>query len=173
MEKELSTLLLLAGAGDEDAFADLTEMYKPLIESMGKRYAEKCTNVLYSEEDFVQEATLGFYSAVRTYKESDKVTFGLYAKVCVRNRLISLLRQSSKKPKAEKIAEESVDMLSGLTDRENLKRIEEVLSKFEWAVFCLYIERLSYLEISRRLGRSVKSVDNAIFRIKTKLKYLM
>ena len=172
------SLIGLAGSGDEKAFADLTVRYKPLIESMGKKYAAKCSNLIYTEDDFIQEATLGFYSAVRTYKETDKVTFGLYAKVCVRNRLVSLLRSSAKKAKvSEKTERESAsggDVLSGLLGREDVKeiesKIEAVLSKFEWSVFGLYIERRSYAEIAEALGVSVKSVDNAIYRIKTKIK---
>ena len=161
MDNELLSLIGLAESGDEKAFADLTVRYKPLIESMGKRYAAKCSSLIYTEDDFIQEATLGFYSAVRTYRETDKVTFGLYAKVCVRNRLVSLLRASSKRSKkAERIERErgrdSGDVLAGLLGREDVKeiesRIESVLSKFEWSVFGLYIERMSYADIAESLG---------------------
>ena len=177
-DEKLLSLITRARAGDEHAFTDLAEMYKPLIESMGRSYAEKCDSALYNEDDFIQEANLGFYSAVRTYKDSEKVTFGLYAKVCVRNRLVSLLRASSKKPKKPKdaVVNEN-DLLVGLLDRENTqqieKRIESVLSGLEWSVFCLYIQKKSYADIARELGRTEKSVDNAIFRIKKKLKAFM
>ena len=175
---DLIRLITLARSGDEGAYADLTVMYKPLIESMGKNYAGKCDNALYTEDDFIQEANLGFYSAVRTYEETDKVTFGLYAKICVRNRLVSLLRASSRKPKKPKVESEGEqDVLSGLLDRENTKeiekRIEGVLSRLEWEVFCLYIQKCSYADIAERLGRTEKTVDNAIYRIKTKLKRLI
>ena len=119
MDNELLSLIGLARSGDGKAFADLTVKYKPLIESMGKRYAAKCSNLIYTEDDFIQEATLGFYSAVRTYRETDKVTFGLYAKVCVRNRLVSLLRSSGKKAKKPNRSEregsrEGGEVLAGL-----------------------------------------------------------
>ncbi len=178
MDNNLLSLIELARSGDENSFADLTVMYKPLIESMGKSYAAKCDNVMFTEDDFVQEATLGFYSAVQTYKTSEKVTFGLYAKICVRNKLVSLLRTASKKTK---IADKSGDRRKGYTDPvysffdEEValhmeKRIKELLSDFEYSVFRLYIQNKSYKEISETLGRTVKTVDNALYRIKTKLK---
>ncbi len=178
MDRDLFSLIALARSGDDKAFADLTIMYKPLIESMGKSYAHKCGNTIYTDDDFIQEASLGFYSAVRTYKGSEKVTFGLYAKVCIRNRLVSLLRASLKKPKKTKVIDrEDTDILSGLLDKEGTKqiesRIEAVLSELEWSVFCLYVQKKSYAEIAQVLGRSVKTVDNAIYRIKKKLRAYM
>ena len=64
MDKDLVTLITLVRSGDEGAFADLTVQYKPLIESMAKTYYGKYVGELYSEEDFIQEATMAFYSAV-------------------------------------------------------------------------------------------------------------
>ncbi len=178
MDNNLLSLIELARSGDENSFADLTVMYKPLIESMGKSYAAKCGNVLFTEDDFIQEATLGFYSAVQTYKPSGEVTFGLYAKICVRNRLVSLLRSASKKAKTTEKSEEKrkgyTDSVYTFFDEEVAlqmeKRIEELLSGFEYSVFRLYIQNKSYKEIAETLGRTVKTVDNALYRIKTKLK---
>ena len=178
MDNNLLSLIELARSGDENSFADLTVMYKPLIESSGKIYAAKCGNVLFTEDDFIQEATLGFYSAVQTYKPSDEVTFGLYAKICVRNRLVSLLRTASKKAKNTEKGEEKrkgyTDPVYSFFDEDVAsqmeKRIEELLSGFEYSVFRLYIQNKSYKEIAETLGRSVKTVDNALYRIKNKLK---
>lgn len=178
MENELTTLLTLARSGDEAAFADLAERYTPLIVSMGKTYSDKCSNSLYSLEDFVQEATVGFYSAVQSYEESDKVTFGLYAKVCVRNRLVSLLRLAGKKVKPPKESGKNTTDLSALLfgkeDGVRIReKIQETLSPFEWKVFCLYVEKHSYVEMAEILGKPIKSVDNALFRIKKKLRFLL
>lgn len=172
------SLITLARSGDGNAFADLTVTYKPLIDSMSKTYAAKCGNSMYTEDDFVQEASLGFYSAVCTYKESEKVTFGLYAKICVRNRLVSLLRAAAKKKKEllkkNEESERFVEPEYRFFENENAvkieKELERVLSKLEWSVFSLYMENKSYKEIAEILGRSVKTVDNAIYRIKNKLK---
>lgn len=178
MENELKTLLTLAKSGDETAFADLAEKYKPLIVGMGKNYSDKCSNSMYSLEDFVQEATVGFYSAVQSYEESDKVTFGLYAKVCVRNRLVSLLRAAGKKVKPPKESGKNTADLSALLfgKEDSLRmqeKIRENLSPFEWKVFCLYIEKRSYAEMAEIVGKPIKSVDNALFRIKKKLRFFL
>ncbi|MBQ7969029.1 MAG: sigma-70 family RNA polymerase sigma factor [Clostridia bacterium] len=178
VDEKLQKLISLARAGDENSFSDLTELYKPLIESMGKTYAKKCTSELYSEEDFIQEATLGLYTAVRTYIDSDKVTFGLYAKVCIRNRLVSLLRSANKKVKKQETTKNDLgEPVHRLLEKENTnqieKKIQSVLSDLEWSVFSLYIQKKSYIEIAEILGKSVKTVDNAVYRMKTKLKQLM
>lgn len=178
MDEKILSLIKLARSGDGDAFADLTVAYKPLIESMGKSYAKKCENLLFTEDDFLQEATLGFYSAVRTYEPSDKVTFGLYAKICVRNRLVSLLRASAKKVKKPRKAtakrQDDADPMHFFLEKENFegleKKVKDALSGLEWSVFSLYVENKSYKEISETIGRPVKTVDNAICRIRAKLK---
>ncbi len=178
MERDLDTLITLAKQGDENAFIDLVAQYKPLIESMSKSYKKKCANEMYSEEDFVQESTLALYSAVKTYKEKNEVTFGLYAKICIRNRLVSLLRTASKKSdKTVRVKSEQNEPVYRLLEAEKAKelekRIQSSLSNFEWSVFCLYIQKKSYSEIAEAVRRPVKSVDNAICRIKKKLKDFM
>jgi len=177
VEKELLSLIRLARSGSESAFADLTVQYKPLIESMSRSYYRKYSGELYSEEDFLQEASMALYSAVCSYNESDEVTFGLYAKICVRNRLVSLLRSASKKTKKTsgrgvEYTEPSHRLLEKEDIKQFEKKIEAVLSELEWSVFCLYIQKKSYADIARELCRSEKTVDNAIYRIKKKLKEL-
>ncbi len=177
MEADLISLITLAREGDEGAFSDLAARYKPLIESMAKSYSKRCANELYSEEDFVQEATMAFYSAVCSYKDGD-VTFGLYAKVCVRNKLISLLRTASKKKKEGKAERGGyVEQSYRFLEKENYDLLEErisgVLSKLELSVLRLYVQKMSYDEIADILGISPKSVDNALYRMKKKLKRII
>ena len=57
VSEELMSLITLAQAGDEGAFADLTVQYKPLLESSVKSYSKKYAGELYTEEDFFQEAS--------------------------------------------------------------------------------------------------------------------
>ena len=177
MGKELLSLIRFARSGSEEAFADLAMQYKPLTESMARLYYKKYSGELYTEEDFLQEAALGLYSAVCSYNESEEVTFGLYAKICVRNRLVSLLRSASKKTKKTSgRGVEYTEPSHRLLEKENLKqfekKIEAVLSGLEWSVFCLYIQRKSYADMAKELGRTEKTIDNALYRIKKKLKAL-
>ena len=178
IDEKMQKLISLARSGDENSFSDLVDMYKPLTISMGKTYAKKCTSELYSEEDFIQEANLALYSEVRTYKTSDKITFGLYEKICIRNILVSLLRSKNKKVKKQETPKNDLgEPVHRLLEKENAnqieKKIQSVLSDLEWSVFSLYIQKKSYVEIAEILGKSVKTVDNAIYRMKTKLKQLM
>ena len=180
MDREVSSLIALSRSGDENAFVDLAAKYKPLIESMGKNYAAKCGSILYTSDDFVQEANLAFYSAVMSYDPDSAVGFGYYAKICIRNRLVSLLRSSAKKSKKNSDDGEKkngyTEPVYGFLEREDTeqieKKVEGVLSKFEWSVFLLYLQNKTYREIAESLGKTEKAVDNALVRAKRKLKTL-
>ena len=175
MDREQALLIEKIRAGDESAFALLASSYKPLIDSMAKKYFRKSVNAGIAEEDFVQEATMAFYSAVCSYADDKGVTFGLYAKICLRNRLVSMLRSLSKKQRrTPDEAEASSDPAYRLLEKEAVmraeKKIRSALSELEWSVLCLYLDKKSYDEISEELGIAKKSVDNALYRIKKKLK---
>ncbi len=169
--------------GDEAAFDSLAEMYKPLLVSM----ASACFPGLSSFcewEDILQYALIAFSKAVMSYNTEQKsVSFGLYAKVCIGNALVSKLR-SSKKKNIELIAADVLfdmpdtdDVLGDIIDRENAERLHELikstLSDFENKVFKLYAYGYSSSEIADRLGKTEKSVDNAIFRARNKLKHVL
>lgn len=158
--------------GSGDAFEALCAMYDPLIRSMAERYS-RMTDVGDSRirEDFVQDARLALYNAAMTYSSGD-VTFGLYAKICIRNALVTELRRMERKRRAERGAVE------GKSDGENThaefsadaERYYELLSGFERQVLTMYADGLKVREIAARLGRPAKSVSNAIYRIKEKIK---
>jgi len=178
VEKELSLLLESAQNGDEDAFAKLVEMYRPLTESMARSFIKRISDSSSLLDDYIQEAVVALYSAVRSYKQTENVTFGLYAKICIRNRFVSMSRRLRKKQKdISRSKQRSDDPLNSILDKEDTEalksRIGSVLSELEWSVFCLYVQKKSYAEIAESIGRSVKTVDNALFRIKTKLKKLI
>ncbi len=110
------------------------------------------------------------------------VSFGSYARVCVNNALISALRKSNAEKKRQMRAREKTE--SGSTDpltciigsenrRELMDKIMGVLSKFEKKVFNLYITGKSAHEIAEELHRDDKSVSNAIYRMKVKIKGLL
>lgn len=179
MNEEIISLITRSRDGDENAFSDLTSQYRPLIESMSHRFLKKSDDEAFSMDDVMQEATLAFYSAVCTYDMNSQVTFGLYAKICIRNRLVSMQRAFYAKKKKRKPREKTVsqDPVNRLLDKENTEQLEKmigaVLSKLEMRVFRVYVQKKTYAEMADELGISVKSVDNAIFRIKTKLKRLI
>lgn len=190
VKRDVKELLLRIRQGSETEFTALAEQYAPLLDSMAGKYAA----ALGEDEkesifpDFRQEAGLALYRASLTYDlEQTDVSFGLYAKVCVRNALVSSLRSMKKERRtngkafARKLHEGktavSRDPLSRMISREETEilrgRMEAVLSRYEKRVFALYIAGKSIGEIAREEGKPVKSVNNAVYRIRTKLKGLL
>lgn len=172
-QKETS-LLMAAREGDKVALEALLLQFDPLRRTMAARYlAHAAQSAEY--DDFYQEATIAFLGAVRTYDISQtEVTFGLYAKICMRNRLISKLRAWKRPISPEQEAQTMADPAEQMVCEERyqtlLSQIACLLSKREMDVFRLYLLGKSYSDISLALGISEKSVDNALFRMKAKLK---
>ncbi|MGI6201914.1 MAG: sigma-70 family RNA polymerase sigma factor [Eubacteriales bacterium] len=172
-------LLLRAKSGNNAAFSELVEMYSPLINSMVSHFSGDARQYNLEPEDLRQEAIIALYGAVKAFNAEQKdVTFGLFAKICMRNRLISIVRNCRGRAETES-SESETDLAASspeqdLIDRENYERliqvIDESLTDYEKAVFKLFILDKSYREIAAALGRDVKSVDNAVCRIKRKLK---
>ena len=174
MEKQLNNLVQDARNGDSEAFGALVEMYRPLLRAL-------CENSPEAElDDAMQEAVIALYHAVRSFDfEKKGITFGLYAKICIKNRLVSHHRKESmaaanrlheqfpeiQDPEQEAIANESY--------RELLMLIEKALTPFEMAVFKPYVAGKKLSEIACLLDVSPKSVDNAVCRIKNKIKKLV
>ena len=172
---------------DQDAFEELLEIYDPLIVSFVNRFFN--TGVSQQDaEDFKQELTLTFYNAILSYDLSQThVSFGLYAKICMNNFFITQLRALKKRRGLETVSLEetseegnevkaeddlSADMIRREEMREWNKKIEVALSKFEYKVWQYYFSGCSSREIAEELGRTEKSIENAIFRIRNKLKVL-
>ena len=190
MEKEaLKALISLAQQGDSGAFSELLNMYEPLISSMVAGTRAKMPDLTDADvEDLRQEAILAFYSSLVSYDFSiSNVEFGLYAKVCICNRLVSQMRMikrhfSHRAPMYDqedimRLVAEDDDPASRIIELENerslLKLISESLSKYEYKVFGMYISGMSAEAMSRELGTTEKSVNNAIFRIRRKLRSLL
>lgn len=178
-------LLCAVREGDQEAFSVLLLRYRPLIDRAVNRFSTE----LYGEEsreDMRQEAMAAFYDAIRSYRiDQEKVEFGLYAKVCIGNRLISHLRRELRQQgllsldnaTAERVLGADGDLLSLLIEEEEAnalsKSIKETLSCYEYAVFSLYMKGKTSAEIADALGKTAKSIDNAIARIRKKLKNLL
>ena len=119
------------------------------------------------------------YGAARTYDESrGGLTFGLYAKICVRRRLDGEFRRAGKyrydvpiaENEASPLASPEEELIAREDYRELLNSIDRVLTESERAAFTLYLEGKSYAEIARILGRTAKSVDGALRRAKEKIR---
>ena len=178
----VTSLILQAREGDQEAFVSLREKYKPLLESSAaKRILPDMT--VQDIEDLKQEALIVFCNAVLNYEvENGAVEFGLYAKICIENSLVSFVRSYLRRQKKATLpldhgqgeAEKEPDPLQRLVDKENaaelVRIIKSCLSDYEDRVWWLYVSGMSIKNISKEVGSDPKSVSNAVYRIRKKLR---
>lgn len=185
-KEELLRLIGLAHIGRQDAFEDLRNLYKPLIES--QVYKHSCADMSSQDiEDMRQEALVHFCNAVCSYDcDADGVEFGLYAKICIGNGLVSFVRSYLRRKQKKIVSLESgemkskepyvyADMLQSVVEKEHLTylvdTIRENLSDYENKVWWMYVSGMSVSDISEKLGCvGAKSVSNAVYRIRKKLR---
>ena len=182
MKKDPATLLRKIREGNEEAFTDLCEMYKSLTEGAAEKYSAGLAREDNSvKDDFRQEATLALYRAANTYDlDQDKVTFGLYARTCIRNALITMIRKAKSKKNAKLYGEDTVpaeDIAEKVLSADEIDALSQkfanVLTPFELEVFTRYLDGEKPREIAKTLGKDAKSASNAIFRAKAKVKPLL
>lgn len=180
-QKEIMSLLARVRMGDDEAFSLLASRFAGMTEGLVRSFSRGLCDLDGSE--LSQEAQVALYRAAHAYKESDDVTFGLFARVCVRNALISHLRRR-KLPAGVSLC--SLDPLLPLEEREPVAPLLEAeqlailvakmvgaLSDYEQSVFALLVEGEETAFIADALGKSEKSVKNAVFRVQTKLRALL
>lgn len=180
-KEEINELVLAVKNGDQKAFVLLLQQYSPLIEASVNMFCsdEIPTN---DKEDLRQEASVAFYNSVLTYDlEQSEVELGLYAKICMRHALISHIRIAKRIPTdIQELSENLIsdepneDPTSRLLEEERLsflfKIIRNTLSKYEYKVWELYLSGCSTPEIAKKLNTDSKSISNAIYRIRAKLR---
>lgn len=199
MEIELNTLISRVKAGDEISFGVLCEKYSALTENTVRRFAPSLgikNGIPQSEaaadiEELKQDAIMALYKAAQTYDvegDGQKVSFGLYAKICMNNAMITKVRKYKRTLKKlekrdsiigveKQYKQFEADTSSQGIDFEalsaSLKNAVKSLSEYERKVFDLYIDGKSTREIASELNRPEKSVSNACYRVKTKIKELL
>ena len=177
---EILEIVEKARNGDGAAFEALLAKYDALLKSMAQKYAYMCNASSRQNDDFMQEGKMAFYTAVMTYNPGSNVTFGAYARICIRNRLVSCVRVlNSKKRQKRSDSKDNIDLENPqdtLLVRELEKKLfslaQDCLSAYEKKVFALYVRGERAKEISQKIGKSERSVNNAIYRIKAKLKQI-
>lgn len=207
MDKECNALIGRVKAGDDAAFCELCEKYRLLIENVVRHFApslgfEKSgydvrsdalrqqTEAAEDLEDLKQDARMALYKAAKSYDpegDGKKVSFGLYAKICMNNAMITKVRKYKRtvkrlqkqshlsaefrktRAKAD-LPEERVDF-AALSD--TLRQAVDGLSDLERQVLARYMDGKTVREIARELDRTPKSVSNARYRLKAKLKQVL
>lgn len=191
MNEEIISLIKRVQTGDDSAFSQLAVKYDSLLEAAAYRFMDSFktdnSDSTYEKNDLKQNATMALYKAACTYdpeseKKGKKVTFGLYAKICINNSLISLLRKYNSALRRKRkivpvIPSKQPDIIDTILQSEGARRLKEeiasALSKYEKEVFSLYIVGKSTDEIALTLNTTEKSVNNALYRIRVKVKGLL
>lgn len=179
-EDSLRDLLLQAQAGSREAYLALYSKYRPLLESSVARFGTS-EMTLQEKADMREEAERVFLGAITSYDtEQDAVDFGLYAKICLRNGLISEWRHihARRRVTPVSLAEEEVaegydpgaDIVEDERFRQLCRTVRGHLSDYENRVWWPFVTGVSVSEIARDLGRDERSVHNAIYRIRRKLR---
>ena len=186
----------LAQENDNQALEYLLNKYKNFVRTKARSYFL----IGADHEDIVQEGMIGLYKAIRDYKEERLSSFRAFAELCITRQIITAIKTATRqkhiplnsyislnKPIYEEDSDRTLldviteDGLSNpedmMIDREDLSviegRIGQMLSGLEKDVLIRYMEGKSYVEIAEEMHRHVKSIDNALQRIKRKLtKYL-
>ena len=173
---EESELLRMAQAGDADAAETLINNYMGMVSSIARRYYI----VGATQDDAWQEGMIGLFKAVMTYKDCGG-KFSTYAHACIKSRILDAVKSASRyknRPLNESVPIDTFNAISdaeaeifGNIEGEELKaRIKDELNDKEYKVLRMYIEGKSYAEIASEADINIKGVDNALQKIKRKMK---
>lgn len=185
-----------AKQGSSQALEYIINKYKNFVRAKARTYFL----IGADREDIIQEGMIGLFKAIRDYKEDKLSSFRAFAELCITRQIITAIKTATRqkhiplnsyvslnKPLFDEESDRTLmDMLSEVSisdpeelmiNREDFNNIElkmgEVLSGLELEVLDSYLQGKSYFEISKDLNRQVKSIDNALQRVKRKLeKYL-
>ncbi len=178
---------------NEDANEILLYKYRPLIVNIAKKMIKSCRGGV-DLNDLIQEGMLGLNDAINSFRDDQKANFGTYAKLCIERRIYTLAK--STKTNKNKILNESLSIENEdplayekfLIDNSNnpdikitnndyqqniLNLLEQQLTKLERQVLDLKKKNYNYREIADILKKEPKAIDNALQRIKSKLKNIM
>jgi RNA polymerase sporulation-specific sigma factor len=189
-------LVLSAKDGDEYALEFLINKYKNFVRAKARSYFL----IGADREDIVQEGMIGLYKAIRDFRNDKLSSFRAFAELCITRQIITAIKTATRqkhiplnsyvslnKPIYDEESDRTLlDILTAakITDPEELiisreelmsieSKIGEILSDLELEVLMSYLQGKSYQEIACDLDRHVKSIDNALQRVKRKLeKYL-
>jgi len=186
----------LAQQGEQFAIEFLVDKYKNFVRAKARSYFL----IGADREDIIQEGMIGLFKAVRDYRMDKLTSFRAFAELCITRQIITAIKTATRqkhiplnsyvslnKPIYDEESDRTLmDIITttGITNPEEIvisreefvfieKKMGEILSSLEWKVLMSYLEGKSYQEISVDLKRHVKSIDNALQRVKRKLeKYL-
>lgn len=185
-------LIEMVHQGNTDALDYLITKYRLLVRAKARSYFL----IGADKEDIVQEGMIGLYKAIRDFRGDKLASFRAFAELCITRQIITAIKTATRqkhiplnsyvsldKPIFDEESDRTLmDVLTGaiMDDPEELmihreefgyleEKMGEILSELELQVLALYLDGQSYHEISEKLNRHVKSIDNALQRVKRKL----
>ena len=189
-------VVALCRQGDTMAEEYLLNKYKNFVRSKARSYFL----IGADHEDIVQEGMIGLYKAIRDFRPDKLSSFRAFAELCITRQIITAIKTATRqkhiplnsyvslnKPLYDEESDRTLldviiegratnpeELIIGQEDLNSIyNKIDEVLSSLEQEVLRAYLDGKSYQEIADNLGRHVKSIDNALQRVKRKLeKYL-
>ena len=191
-ELEDEAIIELVHKGNSDALDFLIHKYRNFVRAKARSYFL----IGADREDIVQEGMIGLYKAIRDFKGDKLASFKAFAELCITRQIITAIKTATRqkhiplnsyvsldKPIYDEESDRTLmDVISGakvldpeelIINQEEFDHIEikmaELLSDLERKVLSLYLDGQSYQEISEELNRHVKSIDNALQRVKRKL----
>ena len=179
--------------GDTDALNTLLERYRRFARAKARGYFL----IGADSDDIEQEGMIGLFKAVRDFRPDRQASFRAFAELCITRQIITAIKTATRQKHqplnsylslsgsrpgeefgsgtVEEVLEakgliDPIEFIISMEDLRSMRRMmSEMLSKLEVEVLRLYVEGKSYQEIAEVLGRHVKSIDNALQRIKRKL----
>jgi RNA polymerase sporulation-specific sigma factor len=185
-------VLTYVHSGCKRGMEHLIEKYKPLVRAKARSYFL----VGADREDIVQEGMIGLFKAVRDYKDDRSIPFKVFAEMCITRQIITAVKTATRQKhiplnsyvslnrkvfdeESEKFLIEVIQEVS-IANPEELfinkeqftvieSRVMELLSPFEKEVLAKYLAGVTYQDIAKQLNKPVKSIDNALQRLKKKI----
>lgn len=185
-------LILKYQSGEELAIEELFERYKQVV----RKKAKAMFLVGGDSDDLIQEGMIGLYKAVKDYDDKKDASFYTFASLCINRQILNAVTASNRKKYSplnsyvslshtsdddngagtfahDELSDNTGNPETLLIDRVNAMELEQnvlgALSTFEQEVLKLYMSGKDYNEIAKELGKSAKSIDNAIQRIRNKV----
>ena len=174
--------------GEKGVSDYLMDKYKGLV----RQRARTMYLIGAEPDDLIQEGMIGLFKAVRDYQPGREASFVTFARICIDRQIYNAVQNSNRKKNmplntyislSQEDSAPLLDHASGqnpesiIIGRENARDLKEEissrLSRMEQQVFSCFLEGEDYISIAERLGKTPKSIDNALQRIRKKIRELM
>lgn len=190
--------IMLIRENNVEAKDIIFEKYKYIIDILINKYKRSAYVLKIDQNDLYQEAMLGFADAINTYQDDKEAKLATFITLCVERKIQNAIKKANTKknkmfvssisleqqaddafnPLIDLISDgEDSDPLIKLTNKEDYQelvdKIKGILSASEYEVYSLMINGISYIDIANLLGKTPKQIDNAIQRIRLKIKKII